>query len=206
MPKQVPRKAIVDAVVLGISNAQYDYEKLSGGDWVWMAAEYWITTYVAKEIEKIPGKKLVTIESSVKKTIKDAGGSRVGRPAGAARLGGRFDLVLWYASGYPRAVIEIKSQSSIDAVLKDVDRIQSVLKRRSSLSTLKFGIIGYYFSSRPLKTKSGKEKVTSQIEALIREVKGRVYTGTKVVPTISSIQVEESGDAWAACAILIVVV
>lgn len=76
MPKQIPGKAVVDAVVLGISNAQYDYEKLSGGDWVWMAAEYWITTYVAKEIGKIPGAKLVTIESSAKQTMKDAGGSR----------------------------------------------------------------------------------------------------------------------------------
>ncbi|MEH6708583.1 MAG: hypothetical protein V7667_11485 [Alloalcanivorax venustensis] len=203
MPKQIPGKAVVDAVVLGISNAQYDYEKLSGGDWVWMAAEYWITTYVAKEIGKIPGAKLVTIESSAKQTMKDAGGSRVGRPARAARLGGRFDLLLWYANGYPRAVIEIKSQSSIDAVLKDVDRIQSVLKGRSSSSTLNFGIIGYYFSSRPLRTKSGQERVTSQLEALIRKVRAQVNADMKVVPTISDIHVEEAGDAWAACAILI---
>ena len=203
MPRQIPREAVAQSVVAGITRAQHDYEALSGGDWVWTAAEYWITTYVAKEVGDIPGAKLVTVETSAKQAVEDAGGSRRGRPPSAARLGGRFDILLWYANGFPRAVIEIKSQTSISPVLEDVDRIQSLLKSRSDSSTLSFGVIGYYFSAKPRRSMSGKDKVVTQIDSLIKEVRDRSYSGVKVIPHVSDVSVRRSGDAWGACAILV---
>ena len=203
MPRQIPRDAVAKSVITGIERAQNDYEDLSGGDWVWTAAEYWITTYVAKEVGGIPGSKLVTVESSAKQAVKDAGGSRRGRPPSAARLGGRFDILLWYANGFPRAVIEIKSQSPISQVLKDANRIQSLLKSRSDSSTLSFGVIGYYFSAKPSRSRSGQDKVHSQVESLVQEVRTTSDSDVRVIPYVSDIAVQKSADAWGACAILL---
>lgn len=61
------------AVISGIEKAQIDYEEMSGGEWLWTAAEYMLTTYIAKEIHELEGSKFVTVESNGLSTMDFAG-------------------------------------------------------------------------------------------------------------------------------------
>ena len=45
-----PMDEVIENAVNGIAKAQRDYELWSGGNWLWEAPEYFMTTYIAKEI------------------------------------------------------------------------------------------------------------------------------------------------------------
>ncbi|MBU1024144.1 hypothetical protein KKB99_07670, partial [bacterium] len=82
------------------------------------------------------------MENSAKSAIVDAGARGRGRLHSKIRSAGRFDILLWWGSSTPRAVIEIKNQIyRIDNIEKDILRIKEVLKRKYDDSTFQFGVV-----------------------------------------------------------------
>ena len=193
-----------EAVRDGIVNSQNSYERLSGGEWAWMAPEYWITTEVARRLGEVdPEQFNVTLESKVRDVLGFAGGIRRGRPSYASRIGGRFDAVVWNGEGFSVGIVEIKRQTSIESVRWDALRIAEVLKMRGEESTILFGVIGYYFSSRPVKNCSADSNVANRIDTLTDSVREWVGGDTPVKVWKEKRNAAGSDDSWGACSICI---
>ena len=204
MPKQVAIKDIIDAVLEGYTEAQIIYEKMSGGDWLWQAPEYFITATVAYKINDLPGRKYLTLEYGSAITIDEAGARGRGRLPKDIREKGKVDILLWWAKGVPRAIIEIKNQIySREQYEKDIKRIKSFLKRNSHESSLQFGIFAFYESAFTGSRKTAKEKVEDKINNIYKDAKyilGDIFE-TKIFTT--STQDEYDRDLWKAASILI---
>jgi len=105
----ISKESIVSACVLGIQIAQTKYLKMSG-DWVCWAPEYFITSCIAQKISKQKGSKYVTLENSAYDALSEAGALGRGKLHKNIRSNGRFDILLWWGYGQPRAIIEVKNR------------------------------------------------------------------------------------------------
>jgi len=205
MSNLIPRAAIISAAIKGICNAQRDYEKWSGGSWLWEAPEYFAGTYVAQEIARVAKQRswFLTMEHSTKKALDDAGAKGKGRLHGKIRPNGRSDLLLWWGNDTPRAPIEIKCQvTNFKKIQADIERIDKIIHRKESDTSLKFGMAVLYTSSKAKTGQLAKEKVGDYIAAIVRGVKGNVSSETQTLVKQSTIRVDED-SAWAAWAIVL---
>lgn len=196
---------ITDAVISGIEQAQDDYEKMSGGEWLWNAAEYVITTYIAREIHTIPGSKSITVEHSGLSAVTDAGAINPGPKPRKARLNGRFDLLLWWANNTPRAVIEVKNQlSGPSSWYSDIERITTVLNIKKDDSSFNFGLFAYYYSTLPGKTLSAEQKIINKLQATEDYIKKNTSDKFQITQKFSNV-IHDRGEhgAWAAACIII---
>ncbi|WP_155986655.1 hypothetical protein [Thioalkalivibrio sp. ALE23] len=202
--KKDSKNDIAKAVCGGIAESQKAYERLSGGEWAWMAPEYWMTTEVARQLGSVdPDRFNVTLESGVRDILEAGGGIRRGRPAYASRIDGRFDAVVWDEHGYPIGVVEVKRQTPVDNVREDVLRIAEVLKMRAETSTISFGVIGYYFSSRPVVSRSAEINVADRLNKLQASVRDWVGENMPTRVWVERSNADDSGDVWGACSICI---
>lgn len=164
-----PMDKIVSNTLAGIAKAHKDYERWTGGYWLWDAPEYLITTYIARQLTTYRGHAYyVTLENSVRDAINDAGGFRRGRPRRDLRLQGRCDILLWWAKDTPRAIIEVKKQiSDFKHISDDVARICSNLDNNNDIHT---GLMAYYTSHRSKPDTAAK---------VISERQERIESGTR---------------------------
>lgn len=145
MSGQIAARKIVVACNQGIKNAHERYVQMSGGDWLWNAPEYFLTTHIAIEIHKQPGTKRVFCEHHTKKALIDAGALGKGKVHPDIRQNGRLDILIRRANGTPRGVIEVKNRVFNRSQYEgDMRRIGHILKRKSSDSSLEFGIFSFY--------------------------------------------------------------
>ena len=87
-----PVNKIIENIRKGIAKAQKDYECWSGGYWLWVAPEYFMTTYIAREMATYSDcNYYITLEGPIKDAIDDAGGMGTKRLRDAMRTGGRCD-------------------------------------------------------------------------------------------------------------------
>ncbi len=203
MPKSLSIDQIVAATLNGIGQSQRKYEKWSGGYWLWEGPEYLITINVAENIAKLSGAKYLTLEHSAVHTIEDAGGRGKVRLPRDIREHGKVDILLWWASDLPRAIIEIKNQLySKHQYFKDIKRIKEFLKWNSTLSSIQFGLFAFYDSAFDGVRKTAAEKIQDKIERVkenIQEILGDNFD--VLVKQSKTYQVD--GDAWVAVCILI---
>ncbi len=203
MPAQISINKIVDKALEGIVQAQKDYARWTDGDWLWNAPEYMLSTYIAQKISKIDGAKYLTLENSAKSAIEDAGARGKGRLHSKMRANGRFDVLLWWGSYDPRAVIEVKNQiGNVDAIRDDLLRIKEVLKRKRDDSSFQFGIVAYYTSTTDNREFSAKERITKRIDNIFEGAKNIVGEELQVTLFNKNIRVEDD-SAWVAAALLI---
>lgn len=194
---------IAGAVISGIEKAQADYERMSGGEWLWAAAEYLLTTYIAREIGALPGSKFVTVESHGQTAITDAGATVPGPKPRKARLRGRFDLLLWWANSTPRAVIEVKNQPrGQSGWFHDIERITSVLNIGRDSTSMQFGAFAYYYSAADGSRYSAEEKILHKLER-VQQLVSEKTAGRFRVRQFSS-DIHQDGDsAWAAACLVL---
>ncbi|MGX5725673.1 hypothetical protein ACWKWZ_11550 [Metapseudomonas otitidis] len=193
---------IASAIIRGIEKAQTDYEVMSGGEWLWAASEYVLTTYIAREISAIDGPKFITIESHGLAAIVDAGAVVPGPKPRKARLRGRFDVLLWWANSKPRAVIEVKNQpGGPSGWFHDVERIASVLHISKGSTSIKFGALAYYYSAVDGKRYSAEEKIIRKLEAIEDHIKQN-SKNLQIRQLYSQIH-QEGDSAWVAVCLLI---
>lgn len=198
MPKgPISRDEVIEKTLSGIVKAQQDYEAWSGGLWLWEAPEYMLTTYIAREICTIEGSYSLTLESNVKETVENAGGTGRGGLHEAVRPSGRFDITLYWGNGCPRAVIEVKNQVAIAADMKkDIIRVKNLLRRKN---TFQFGLVAFYTSRGKKRGDSGGarakiEEWLENIECGTRDILGEGYRLSRHDIPIKG----DDDDAWVA--------
>ena len=169
----LPIETIIKKTFKAINKAQSDYEKWTGGFWLWEAPEYMLTTYIAREISTIRNHTYyLTLENSVREALGDAGGLNRGRPLNALRLNGRMDILLWRANDTPRVAIEVKNQvSSFLQIKDDVDRICSLLKKRNN--TFQCGLMTFYTSCRDRGNVCSQDRILQRLKEM--ESDGREF-------------------------------
>jgi hypothetical protein len=204
MSKQISIDKIINATLSGIEKSQQQYEKWSGGLWLWAAPEYFITVNVAAEISKIGGPQFITLENGSKTMIEDAGARGRGRLPKDIREKGRVDILIWWGNDRPRAAIEIKNfVFDSKQYEKDIRRIKEFLKLNSEQSSLQFGLFGYCDSADDGKHKNAKQKIEDKqirIENKIIDILGVDFRVLSESAKIHEIQ----ESAWCATCVLII--
>jgi hypothetical protein len=203
MSQQISIDKIVKATLSGIKKSQIQYEKWSGGFWLWNAPEYLITMNVANKISEIAGPKYITLEYGSKSTIKDAGARGKGRLPKDVREKGRVDILLWWGNDKPRAVIEIKNYIyDIKQYDKDIKRIRELLKLNSDQSSLQFALFCFCDSADDGVQKSAKQKIIDK-KVNIKNKIINILGGNFQVSMKSTKIYEIEDSAWCASCILI---
>ena len=125
MSKAISIEKIIEATLDGIDESMNIYQKWSGGEWLWNAPEYLITVKIAENIANLDGNKYITLEDNVDYILDVSNAKAKGQISDLARKNGRSDIVLWWADGTPRAIIEVKNAVfRLDKIAQDIDRIQ----------------------------------------------------------------------------------
>ncbi|MXZ55233.1 MAG: hypothetical protein F4077_02630 [Gammaproteobacteria bacterium] len=155
----------VSSVLKGLEEAHKTYEKWSGGETL-HGAEYIATYCVARAVLRLESVGYVTVESNVRHSIKDAGGTLQGNKATYIKKGERFDIAVWdrLKNSKIKGLIEIKTSVWGFAYLqKDIDKLCKALKR---ISTKCFGHIAF-FTALPSGTfKSAEDRLSQRMERL----------------------------------------
>jgi len=196
MSNVLPKKIVTKNILLGIKKAERDYRVWSGDDWLWRAPEYLLTVYVSKQLSKLDYNKYITLENSTKETISDAGATGKGKLHSAIRVNGRVDILLWWANGLPRAVIEIKNGVyGYKKIEKDVSRICQMLNRKSKDSSLQFGVISFYMA-RHYEKENPEDMMKKQIKRLLQRSRADSLNLCKVEVEHTDIVVEYKQNSW----------
>lgn len=135
----------------------------------------------------------MSLEYPTKSTIAEAGARGRGKLPRDMRPDGHVDLIIWNGRPAPRGVIEIKNQNfGFSRLKEDVTRIESMLKRASSL---KFGAIGLYLDrgSKPGGS-SARDSVRTALDNLSDAFKEQTSLDWKPFPP--KVHGDEN-DAWA---------
>ena len=187
---------VANKTLAGISKAQKEYEDWTGGYWLWEAPEYMVTTYIARQISTISDKSFyLTLENNVRDGIRDAGGAS-GRPRKALRFNGKFDILLWWANGTPRAIIEVKNQvTGFSKIKDDVSRISAALIRQN---TIRCGFIAYYTSLADGERKLAKDRVEERVCNVASAVKEFAKANNMKFKRYSGKVVKDEDSAWTA--------
>lgn len=203
MPAQISVDKLINATLKGLMNAQNEYETWSGGYWLGAAPEYLSTVYVAREIAKLDGPKFLTLETSARYAIEDAGAKGRGKLHRKIRANGRFDILLGWANDKPRAPIEIKGYvQDIDKIADDIKRIEKVINRKKEDSSFQFGMVTFHTSCCDTKEFTAKERIERRISSIADGAKSLVGCNCKAATYSSRIKIDED-YAWAAIAIVL---
>jgi hypothetical protein len=164
---KITHDEIIEACLEGIEDSFNEYIRWSGGEWLWNAPEYLLTVNIAKKIANIQKNKFITLEDNIKETLKTANAKIKGKISNKARPNGRSDIILWWANGTPRGIIEVKNAVfGFEKIKEDIDRIIELLKKDSSIE---FGITTFYID-RHYESGNSKEKVQKKIESIVDEI------------------------------------
>lgn len=191
---------LVDAMIKSGEKAVRDFRLISGGEWFDEAPEYFLSTYIARSVGNYKKKTFALLEVSVKETRKYAGASGDEREEAHERRNGRFDVVLYWANGNPRAVLEIKSpvwSATEQKIYPDIDRLGATLMANSN-STLQFGVFLFYASVREPDRKH--DNATQRMRDLLTRVEEKAIEradklGVEVALRHGSVH-KRDGDAW----------
>ena len=171
MSKAISIEKIIEATLDGIDESMEIYQKWSGGEWLWNAPEYLITVKIAENIANLDGNKYITLEDNVDYILDVSNSKGKGQVSDLTRKNGRSDIVLWWAGGRPRAIIEVKNAVfRLDKIAKDIDRIHEILKSKKLDSSLQFGLIAFYID-RGYKNGNARENIQKKIYKIYNEIK-----------------------------------
>lgn len=187
---------VANKTLSGISKAQKEYEDWTGGYWLWEAPEYMVTTYIARQISTISDKTFyLTLENKVRDGMREAGGAS-GRPRKDLRFNGKFDILLWWANGTPRAIIEVKNQVTGYSKIKyDVSRISAALSQQN---TIRCGFIAYYTSLADTEHKLAKNRVETRVDGVASDVKKFAKANNLKFKRYPGKVVKDEDSAWTA--------
>lgn len=188
MPASIAIPQIVKAVMHGIKTAQEEYERWTGGALMQMEApEYLLTVYVARELWRIKRKKYLLLECSPKYVLEKARAMAPGPVPKGIREKGRFDIVLYWGNGYPRAAIELKGWvRGYESIAADMKRLEGVVHRAKDKSTLQFALMAYYTCAENSERSTAEaqlDKWILKVEAKAQNAIGaRTTTETRRLP------------------------
>jgi len=203
MSKAISIDKIIESTLDGIDESMNVYQEWSGGEWLWNAPEYLITVKIAENIAKTKTKKYITLEDNVDYVLNLSNAKGQGKVSEKTRTNGRSDIVLWWADGTPRAIIEVKnSVFRLDKISHDIERIREVLKRKKSNNTLQFGLIAFYID-REYKGGDAKEKIEKRIYQIYNEIKEQYSDISCELAFREKDIINDNQDAWASVVFLL---
>lgn len=206
-----PAFELVKTLIDGGEKAFKIFQEISGGYWLDNAPEYFLTSHAATAIRDTQKKRTTALlEASVSETRSDAAAIPRGRPNTHDRPNGRYDIVLNWANGTPRAVVEVKSPlyyADIGRLMPDFLRLCKTLAA-SSESSFQFCAFLYYASVAEPERKFANASqrlrdMISRIDASATDVAQK--HGLFAFPTTGSIHHgKEDSGAWAiSCSIFV---
>jgi len=191
-------ESINGATLTGIKDAQEKFLKWSGGWWLGCAPEYLLTCSIAEAIYNAEGSCFVTLEHSVTEMMCEIGVKRHGPWPKKLRGNGRADIVVWWASDNPRAIVEVKTNVySLNKIISDIDRIEKTLIKNGKNGYVQFGTLAFFTdASDSNKSKSG-EILKSRIQGWYDKIKDKDRYGRKLKVEYD-FNIETDGeDSWA---------
>ena len=199
----ITKKELIDTTLLAIIDSHKTYLEWSGNEWLWNAPEYLLTVKIAEKLANIDKNKFITLEDNVEKTLDNAGAKGKGKISSKIRANGRFDIVLWWAKGDPRTIIEVKHRVYKFAnIEEDIIRIIETIKRKSSESSIKYGMVAFYMSN--FYKNNAKNKLLKQINNLFEQTENIVSkNGLSVEKHIEGIYCDNDQDVYSAIVFLI---
>lgn len=151
-----PAADLVNTLIIGGEKAFKSFYRLSNGAWLDHAPEYFLTSHAAAAFHSTE-KTGAWLEASVFETRAEAAAINRGRPHPEERRNGRYDIVLYWANGTPRAAVEVKSPlwyADVSRLEADFSRLCRTLAAASD-STFQFCVFLYYASvAEPERTHS----------------------------------------------------
>jgi hypothetical protein len=203
MSKAISIEKIIEATLDGIDESMNIYQKWSGGEWLWNAPEYLITVKIAENIANLDGNKYITLEDNVDYILDVSNAKTKGQISDLARTNGRSDIVLWWAGGTPRAIIEVKNAVfRLDKISQDIDRIQEVLKSKKLDTSLQFGLIAFYID-RGYKSGNAKENIQKRIYKIHSEIKEAYPDLSCELSFREKDIIKNDNDAWSSVVFLL---
>lgn len=153
---------IISKTLDGIRTAHSEYCQWSNGYWIVDGPEYFITTAIARKIAGIRDYNLrVTMEHSIRSTLKEAGGLKRGRPSSRHQLSGRFDIVVWRKNDRPRCAIEVKNRvTGFSDLRSDVERLSEGLLQKN---TFQCGLVAFCCGAETKNYSDGRKKESTAI-------------------------------------------
>ncbi|MGD9623986.1 MAG: hypothetical protein AB7U51_04945 [Arcobacter sp.] len=166
----ITQNELIDAIQSGIIDSHETYLKWSYDEWLWNAPEYLMTVKIAQKIDEIDKNKFITLEDNVEKILDIANAKGRGKLPTKIRSNGRFDIVVWWANGHPRAIIEVKnSVYKFANIEEDIIRICKTLNRKSADSKIQYGFIAFYICNAY--KNNAKEKLFNKINKIYEQAK-----------------------------------
>lgn len=203
MSKAISINKIIESTLDGIDESMEVYQKWSGGEWLWNAPEYLITVKIAENIANLNGSKYITLEDNIDYILDISNAKNKGQVSDLARANGRSDIVLWWASGVPRAIIEVKNAVfRLDKIAQDIDRIQEVLKSEQLDNSLQFGLIAFYID-RGYKKGNAKENIQKRIYKIYNEIKEQYPDISCELAFREKEIIKSDNDAWSSVVFLL---
>ena len=198
---KITHDEILDSCIKGIKTSFDEYSKWSGDELLCNAPEYLLTVNIAKSLWKIDKSKFITLEDSIRKTVKTAGAKVYKKDIEKIRVDGRSDIILWWAKGTPRGIIEVKNcVFNFNHIKDDLKRIIGILKKKSDIE---LGVITFYIekeyknqnASQKIKNRINK-KFIKQIEKIAKKEKLKTHKKYKKILN------EETNSAFAVAIML----
>lgn len=207
MPAQISQTEIQKAVLRGIVKAHKSYSNLSGGNWLDVAPEYYVTSKIADSIGALEGSKYIYLERNVYDVMEESGAISAGRYKEKARVDGRADIVMsWGSSDTPRAIVEVKSPVyGFSQIENDLHRITHLLEINNDNSSLQFGIMAFYLTNRDGKSRTAKESIENRLNNIAASIKGKFHKDSfsfKFKPIATKVY-KEDDCAWSPNCIVI---
>lgn len=201
-------------IMKGISNANRSYEKLTNGDWLDYAPEYFVTVEIARVLgaDSTP----ISLEVSTRQTIRDGTGKGRGKHFKVLDGLKRFDIVCYEKSGeqLPRAIVEVKHPyyGDLGMLEKDIARVATALTKAASnrarakkteagrkRASLRHGFLAFYaYTATPERRDDGS--ADARLKRWIGEIEKRIvrsYPGVRAKGYKKPIRKEGNDHAYA---------
>jgi hypothetical protein len=158
-----------------VRKANKEYEKMTGGYWLWHAPESYVQMILARDITKelnvcvYPECTPNSIERDAVKAVNR------GRPP-LINKQQRFDLVVWWKNQTrPRALIELKlTYASMTGVLDDGKKLLAYRSEAKKLEGLKQGYLvvfnSAYRDGNTMRQRQGRETIQSRFDDTTRNL------------------------------------
>ncbi len=147
---------------------------------------------IARRLQKVAPGCNVELEARVREIMEHARAVKRGKPPQWLRIGGRFDIVLWWKRKKgPRALIEVKHpvrNGQISSVMKDVARIGTALRRGSDERVLQWGCVAFFCTTGPEESKKGRRHAHHAIAGTLRTLSGRVQEAAAKLGVLAQVR------------------
>ena len=172
----IGKRAVVDAVLRGISAGNAQYEKMTWGSWLTdSGAEGFMVASVAKALSDTLKENGSLLVEAPFDDIREWSGAarRRGRPLEVLRGGRRADIALFDKQGRSTHVVELKRSWNRSGCYADIERLGALLHTCAGEvdGSLKYGLLGLLIVETDVSWKTAKAKVENKAKLIEAEVR-----------------------------------